>query len=839
MLYHTKTVRQVFTELDTSKNGLSTHEAEKRLATYGHNTIKVAKKPLWRRLIEPFMNVFMLVLFIAVGISLLYNEVADAMIIGVIIAISALIYYIGQFYAMHLQWLMQKHSIVTVKVFRDNKVVALDSHLLVPGDILMVSEGEKIPVDARVISTRSLRVDESQLTGETDPVDKQSDKISSSKAVYERTNMLFQGSSIVIGEAIVVVTATGNATEFGQLTSLNEGTESFSPIQERIEKLLSQIIGIVTILAAITFGLSLMRGTDFTESLHIITALLVSAMPESLPVVVSIILILGIRRMAARKVLIRNMTAIDTIGAINTIITGTSGLFTRNELSVQEIWQPEGNHAALFALLSKVVNQETYGAYDPLDTALTEYAARQHIKPQTQPALVSFPFSQSVAMSGTLWHYGSNFELILKGTPEHILARCDLTEGEREQAEAILHKLSTSGYRVIGLAHHYLKYSITDLSELKSADKLTFDGFVAVADVLHPEAKRSIAAAIKAGVSVRMITGDHFETAYHVGSELGIVTSRSQVLDGRHMSIMSDKELEKVIDSIHIFSRVTPEQRYRILALLKKYGVTAMTGDKANDTPALVNAHVGITLKSSTGSTKDVSDIILLDDNFKNIIGAIHESRTIFANIRRTLFYLLSTNAGEVLTIIGALAVGMINPLLPVQILWINIVTDTLLVIPLGLEPGEKSNMLTRPRNSNAPILSRFIINRMILIALSMAIVTLTAYAIYSSEYGHNYGSTIAFNTLVVMQWAAALCARGDNESLFSRIRIASGAFYVGLIIAITLQLLALFGPLGGLLHITTVAIGDLFTSSVIAFIVPVILTEIHKYIGRRYYQTI
>jgi Ca2+-transporting ATPase len=384
------------------------------------------------------------------------------------------------------------------------------------------------------------------------------------------------------------------------------------------------------------------------------------------------------------------------------------------------------------------------------------------------------------------------------------------------------------------VAHQRLKKPIESLEALKPRHALEFDGFVAVADILRPEAKKAIAAAISAGVTVRMITGDHFETAYHIGKQLGMVERRDQVFDSRRIGVMSDEELERVIDDIRVFSRVIPEHKYRILALLKKHNITAMTGDGVNDVPALANAHVGVAMGSGASIAKEAGDIILLDDNFKSIVDAMREGRTIFANIRRMLYYLLATNTGEVLTTLGALVVGMPVPLAPVQILWINLVTDTSMVIPLGLEPGERASMTAKPKRPDAPILGRFMISRMILVAITMATLTLGIYATYLESHSQEYARTIAFSALVVMQWASAFAARSDNESLFTHIRIFNGPFYVGLFIAVSLQMLALFGPLGGLLHVTPVSVHDLLATGIIAFIAPIALTEIHKYFGRR-----
>jgi Ca2+-transporting ATPase len=834
MLYYTKTTHATLSELATSENGLPISEANERLRIHGKNMIKVSGQPIWRKLIEPFASIFMLVLFLAVGISLFHNAILDAIIIGVIIATSAIIYYIQQFSTERILRALRKHEAQSVEVIRDNKTVYIDSSLLVPGDIISLTEGEKIPADARIVACNSLRVDESQLTGESEPIDKQIEALRGKKEVYEQSNMLFQGSFVVAGTAKAVLTTTGNDTEFGQLAALTKNGISKSPVQHKIDRLVTQIITVVAGIAVVAFGLSLYRGMDVGESLHFVIALSVSAVPESLPVAISIIIVLGMRRMAAKKALVRTMSAIETIGVITTIATDKTGTLTKNQLTVQAVWHPEDTATSFAKTISRGINHTSQKMHDPLDNALNVFAESKGVVQSKHIPMLSLPFDQEAAMSGNVWHNGDEYELYVKGAPEHVLARSELTENEHEQALIKLHKLTAEGYRVIAIAHRDLKKKpIKSFKDLGHKPTLTFDGFVAVADILRPEAKRAITAALNAGVTVRMITGDHFETAYQIGRQLGMVQSRDQVFDSRRMGVMSDEQLEAVIDNTRVFSRVIPEHKFRILTLLNKHNITAMTGDGVNDVPALTNAHVGVAMGSGASIAKDAGDIVLIDNNFKSIVDAMHEGRTIYANIRRMLFYLLSTNAGEVLTMLGSLAIGLPVPLAPVQILWVNLVTDTSMVIPLGLEPGEKTDMKRMPNPPNAPILGKFLISRMALVALSMAALTIGMYVMYSSLYGHEYGRTIAFSALVVMQWANAFNTRSDNESVIKRLRTFNGKFYAGLTIAVLLQGLVLFGPLGALLHVTPVAIGDLVLTGVIAFATTILLVEIHKWIGR------
>lgn len=837
MLYYTKTIEHTLEELGASENGLSAMEAEARLKKFGLNVIKIKGEPLWRKIIAPFANVFMAVLGVAIAVSLIEHSVLDAAIIGVIMAANATIYYVQRFSTERILRSLQEYRKQTVEAVRGKKITSVPSNELVPGDIIILNEGEKIPADARIIKASALRVDEAQLTGESEPISKQTHPLSEGKEVYERTNMLFQGSFVVSGEAVAVVVATGNHTEFGKLADLAGHVTVKSPVQHKIDKLLSQVIVAVLILAVFAFALSIMRGISVGESVRFIIALSVSAVPESLPVAISVVLVLAMRRMATKKALVRGMSAIETIGAITTIATDKTGTLTQNVLKVQDNWQPDWGSGKMAGVLALAINRRQEKTYDPLDKAFSSYVADQKIALPKGAPMTVYPFDAAVAMSGNLWHHGKEYELAVKGAPEAILSRSDITESEKEEAERILHKMTSEGFRVIAIAHRMLPKAPKKLHDLSAKDKLEFAGFVAVADALRPEAKKAIESALGAGVTVRMITGDHFETAFHIGRQLGMVTSRDQVFDSRRMHHMDDEELEEIVNQTLIFSRVIPENKYRILTILKKRHITAMTGDGVNDVPALSNADIGIAMGSGSHIAKDAGDIILLDDNFKSVIDAMHEGRTVAANVRRMIYYLLATNAGEVLTAISALIAGLPVPLAPVQILWVNLVTDSCLVIPLGLEPGREQNMKERPRSLKSPILSKFMVSRLIIVAVTMAVVALGSYVVFNNLHDHAYGRTIAFNALVVMQWASAFAARSDYKPSLMRLKVINFPFYIGLAVAISLQLLALFGPLGDLLHVTPVAIGDLVVTSAVAFVALFGVAEAHKFVGRHFFN--
>ncbi|WLD46685.1 cation-translocating P-type ATPase [Candidatus Nanosynbacter lyticus] len=832
MHFYQSSSDEVLRRLGSSSSGLSAAEVQRRQKRYGLNIIKVQSEPLWRIILEPFLDIFMLVLLIAAIISLWHGEAIDAIIIFVIAAISAVIFYIQRFSTDRVLRSLSRHDAQKVDVHRVNRTTRVDASQLVPGDVVSLAEGEKVPADIRLIRSTNLRVDEAQLTGESLPISKQTDALTGTKEMYEQTNMLFQGSFVVSGTSTGVVVATGNQTEFGNLAMLSKRESTQSPVQRKIDTLITRVIAAVSAIALVAFGLSLLRGMDVLESLRFVMALAVSAVPESLPIAISVVLVLGMRRMAAKKALVHQMRAIETIGVITTIATDKTGTLTKNKLTVQQTWTPDEATENIDRIIGLAVNRAHAKSHDPLDIALNEYARKQSASPRHAPVR-DLPFSQAHAMSATIWHHGRQFRLYVKGAPEAILAACRVSARTKKRAQQMLDEMTARGYRVIGLAMGELDEAIAGFDQL-GKQRLTFAGFVAVADVLRPEAPRAIRAALKAGVSVRMITGDHFETAYQIGRELGMVEDRDEVFDCRNMAKLSDDQLDAIVTKTKVFSRVIPEQKYRLLTILKKHHITAMTGDGVNDVPALTNAHVGVAMGSGSHIAKDAGDIILLNDNFKTIIDAMREGRTIIANIRRMLFYLLSTNTGELITMLGALLIGIKTPLEPVQILWVNLVTDTSMVIPLGLEPGEKQAMNRSPENPDAPILSHQMIWRMVIVAGTMSAIALAVYIFFEQRQGHAYAQTMAFIALVVSQWANAFNARSDDESLLKRLKVMNKSFYAGMSLSIVLQILVFFGPLGEILHIAHVALSDMIVISLISFIIPIVISEWHKYVARK-----
>lgn len=837
MLFYQQSTEDALNELSSSIEGLSTYQASQRLKQYGPNEITLKGESFWKKIIEPFANVFMGVLFLAVIISFWHHAIFDAVIILIIMLTSATIYYVQRFSTERILRSLQQKSTKEVEVLRNGVATSVEVLNLVPGDIVKLSEGDKVPADVRLLEATSLKADEAVLTGESVPVDKITEPLSGKKEVYDQANILFQGSFVVSGSATGVVIYTGNTTEFGRIAALTgKAPDSVtSPVQRKIDKLLSIIIAVIAAIAVVAFIVAVVRGMDITEALRFVIALSVSAVPEGLPVAISVILVLGMRRMAAKKALVRNMNAIETIGVITTIATDKTGTLTENVLSVQETWQPEWSDHHLPTVVHRTINHHSERTHDPLDVALISFTAAEEAVNLKGSSVAKLPFDQAFAMSGNVWNHRGKHELVVKGAPEQLMMRSHLTRAQMSEVTKAVVQLTSQGYRVIALATAPLDKPLETFQEMHPKLKLQFAGLVAVADTLRPSARRAIAAARQAGVSVRMITGDHFETAFAIGLKLGLVESRDQVFDSRLMIDMTDKQLAAKAHNARVFSRVTPENKFRILKVLKLKEVTAMTGDGVNDVPALANADVGVAMGGGSQIAKDAGDIILLNNDFASIVRAMREGRIIFSNIRRMLVYLLSTSTGEVLTTLGALFAGVPLPLVPIQILWVNLVTDTTMVIPLGLEPGEKSVMKRKPVKPDAPILGKYMISRIVMCAVIIALTALGLYAYYANLYGIAYGQTIVFVALVAIQWANAFNMRSTYDSLITRLKVRHGAFWAAFIFSVLLQGLALFGPLQEPLHVHPVAVGDVFIVTLIALAAAVIPVEIHKAFGRRF----
>lgn len=842
--YYNQSVKETLAELSVNPEaGLSDKEVLKRREKYGKNLLEVKETPLWKKILEPFIDIFMIILIVALILSAIQQDWIETVAIGAIIAADAVIYYIQRFSTERILKSLRAGTEQKIAVLRNGEEQAIESVELVPGDIVILREGDRIPADGRIINESGLLSEEAMLTGESEPIAKDARAISGVKKVYEQRNMVFSGAFVLTGTGRFVVTATGNDTEYGRIASLASSAEQSSPISEKINKLVFKIAIVVVILAALVLAVQLIDGIEILSALKFTLAMIVSAVPEGLPIAISIILALCAKRMARKQALIRELKAIESIGIVTTIASDKTGTLTENRLEVSEIWslgsQSEFRHHLAESVLletSVISDDNSFSAVDPLDTCILNYLRAENYAIDKLEPIKTYAFDQSLKLSGNLYR-GAKSELILgiKGAPETVIARSKLSRVEREKVEAKLLELAGNGYKVVAIASGKLKREINELTRLEKSDQFQFEGFIAIADAIRPEAAKAIRQNARMGVRTKMVTGDHASTAYAIGRELGLAKDISEVLDCSKLGNISDDDLADMVKATTVFARVTPEDKFRILAAIKRSEICAMTGDGVNDVPALVGAHVGIAMGDSPSVVQDAGDIVLLDNNFKNITEAIKESRTVLANIRRMLGYLLATNAGEALTMIGALLFFGDQMLTPIQILWVNLVTDSLLVIPLGLEPSEQKVLRAKPEHKDAPILSSTMVIRMIIIAIVMSMLTIGTYfiaklALHSSEQAN----TLAFTALVVMQWSNAISARGIYESAWKRIKTRHHSFLYALIVAILLQLAALFGPLAALVDTVAVPTLALAITVVVAFIVPLVVVEAHKKLSQK-----
>jgi Ca2+-transporting ATPase len=822
MIWYKENVEQLFVELKTSDKGLTKSETISRLKKYGYNTLDIIKDSIWQIIFEPFKSAFIVVLALAAIVSLVSHEPLDAIIIGAIILINSVIFYTQHYATARVLRSLKKHNTQQVTVLRDEQEIAISSTELVPGDIIIINEGERIPADARVIHTHNLQVDESSLTGESLQVQKHSSTLTSTKQIYEQDNMVFQGTYVIAGTAKALVVETGVNTEFSKIAKLASDNNTKSPVQEKINQLVTLLIKAVVIICSLVFVLALARGIPTGEAVRFVLSMAVSAAPEGLPVALTVIIVLGMRRMAKHKALVRSFKAIEDIGLVTTIATDKTGTLTKNHLSIADSWQL--NKESVLNIAPFTVNTESK-AKDTLDIAISEYSQ----KPTLHKVDKYFPFDLKVRMSGAF--IAKNAKIYIKGSPEHVISKSNLSTNEHHLAESKMHEMTSKGHRVIAFGEVSVNKPPDSLDKINNHIK--FIGFIAFADKLRPEAKDAIANAKLAGISVRMITGDHYETAFNIGKQIGLANHPNQVIQGTQLP-QNQQALAQAINTKTVFARILPEDKFKILKALKQNEITAMTGDGVNDVPALSNAHVGIAMGSGSDIARDAGGIVLLDDNFATIVKAISEGRKIFDNIRRMLFYLLSTSLGEVMTMLGALILGLPLPVAAIQILWINLVTDTAMVLPLGLEPEEDGHMKRPPRKPKDPLLNKILLTRMVLVALTMAVTTLfIVYTLSNQGQSTAYIQTVAFMSLISAQWVNAFNARSEYKSSFSRLNKMNYGLLVGLSFAIIAQYLVMFGPLKSVFNIVDIPLNVLIKSSSLTMLAVLIVSELHKLIVR------
>lgn len=883
-VWHTQSVEDVFRLLETDEHGLSGAEVLVRIKKYGENKLPDVKPDsIFRVFLRQFESPLIYVL-IAAGVAvLILGEAIDAGVIFAVLIINAIIGSVQEGRAQNTLASLQKFVETKATVLRDGREIIISDSEIVPGDILIVQEGERVPADARIISVRNLRADEASLTGESTPTRKSAETPTwEGLDVAERRNMLFKGTNISVGTGRAIVVETGMNTEIGVIAKEISAISTDVPLKIEIDHLARLIIYVTAVVALLLFIIGIISGKAPAEVFLTVVALSVSVIPEGLPIVLTIVLATGVWRMSKQNALVKKMQAVEALGQINILAVDKTGTLTKNEMVVQKIYTNrkffdvsgvgyesrgdvilEGvrvevaNHQELLIVgktSSVCANAHVFFneedkrwniSGDPTEAAMLVLSQKlgfhKDLLENESPVIAEMPFDYNLKYHAVLNKTGDTSTLSLSGAPEIVLDFCDTVWSDgnsitldtkmRQQIEDVMIGMSKEGLRVIALA------TLVGANGLPSAgdpSHATFVGFLGMHDALRIEAVSTILLATLAGVRTVMITGDHRITAHSVAVAAGIFHENDKILTGREIDLLSDVQLADAIGNVSVFARVTPEHKLRIIRAFKAAGNTiAMTGDGVNDAPSLTAADLGVSMGViGTEVAKSASDIVLLDDNMNSIISAIEEGRSIYKTIKRVILYLFSTGAGEVLTIAGAIIMGYMVPILPAQIIWLNFVTDGFLDVSLAMEPKEKGLLLEPRSKYSRRLVDRLMVTRIIIMASVMAIGTLYLFGDYA--YGDPTKAwTMSLTLLAVFQWLNALNCRSHKLSIF-QMNPFSNLYLIGaLTIVVLLQMFALYTSFGQkILHTTPLSLSEWSAIFLIASSI-IVAEEIRKFLYR------
>lgn len=883
--WHNQTIASVFSVFNSSEQGLGKDEALSRLKEYGLNKLPEAKTDGYVVIFfRQFQSPLIYILFFASLIVFAMKEFIDGGIILFVLFFNAAVGTIQEGKAQNTLLALKKFMETTATVVRNGKEIIVPDTEVVPGDIIVITEGDRIPADARIIISNNLKIDEASLTGESEPVDKTAEILKTPNLdIPEQKNMVFKGTHAVAGKGKAIVAATGLNTAIGKIAKEIEAIDTEIPLKKDIRDLSRLIIIAVGGISATLFSLGLALGKSFKEMFTVVVSLSVSIIPEGLPIVVTLVLAMGVWRMSKRNALVKRLQAVETLGQARVIAVDKTGTITKNELVIQKVYldgkffeiggigyEPKGdirlgegiidplNHPELlFAGKISAFCSDVRAAYDsesekwkvfgdPTEAALAVFAEKigfhKDDLEKESPKISEIPFDYAKKYHAIVHAVGNQAMLTVVGAPEAVLNLSSkkwkeetehrLSSEDKNNLESIFAKMSEDGFRVLALS---VKENVSKIVTHEDIKNLTFVGFVAMKDALRPEAKEAMQRAVSAGISVVMITGDHKLTAKAIAREAGIYHEGDQILTALDIDGISDAELAAKISKVSVFARVTPEHKLRIINAYRKRGeIVAMTGDGVNDAPSLVAADLGVSMgKIGTEVAKEASDIILLDDNFGSIISAVEEGRSIYKTIKKVILYLFSTSIGEVLTIAGALLIGYPLPVLAAQIIWLNLVTDGFLDVALAMEPKEEGLLRGNFERPKKYLIDKLMVWRMAAMALPMMVGTLFLFGNYF-ETDIVKAWTISLTTLAVFQWFNAWNCRHESKSIF-QMNPFSNKFLIGAtIITVLLQIFAVYNPfMQKILHTTSLTLSELALIVPIAFSI-VIIEEIRKFFYRR-----
>jgi calcium-translocating P-type ATPase len=898
---HQKTRTQLFKQFKTKEQGLSDKEVSLRLKQYGKNAIKAKKKtPLWLSFLEEFTDLMVIILILAAVIAGIAGEMTDASVILFIVVLNAIIGFVQKFKAEKALEALQRMLSPTAKVIRNGKVQQIQASQLVPGDIIVLGEGDSVPADARLLEENELKVDESALTGESVPVHKQTEAINKKMLhIDEHQNMIFMGTSITHGTGKALVIHTGMTTEFGEIANLTQTTKKDkSPLQKELNKI-GVFVGKITLVISgilVLTGLFL-QGESFVDSFLFATSVAVAAVPEGLPATITIALAIGVQRLAKNKAIVKKLSSVETLGSTTVICSDKTGTLTQNEMTVLQAYvsgqsieisgsgySPKGDwdndHSKDVETLCRAAtlcNNAKYGKDkrgrwdilgDPTEGALIVATAKTKTKPNAilkqYKRVHELPFDSVRKMMTTVDQHRTNKKKFahMKGAPDAVLDACThvmengkavkLTPTKRKAIEAQNNAMANKALRVLGVAHREIK-GMKKFSKTAVEQKMVFLGLMGMIDPPRPDVYNAVEMAHKAGIKTYVITGDYGPTALAIARDLGIVRSKKTlIVTGKELEKYSVKKLERLLrkkDQEIIFARVSPEHKLKIVRALKHNGeIVAMTGDGVNDAPALKRADIGVAMGiTGTDVSKEAADMILVDDSYGTIVNAIEEGRTIYDNLRKFVFYIFSCNIGELVTVFTAIILSIPAPLTAILILAVDLGTDVLPAIALGVDPTEPGIMERKPRSQKDHIMTKGFIVHFVYLGFLIGAVVVAMYFWMLNQYGWEWGqdlsgdslvylkaSTSAFALLVIIQMVNAFNSRSLQHSIF-KLGVFTNRWLVAAI-GISLVTVYAFVELpffNNVLHTTSLT-GTEWGYLVAASFIVLIAEESRKFVGQR-----
>ena len=867
MKYYNEDIEEVYQNLNTSENGLTNEEVKIRINQYGLNILEEGKKKTKLSIfLKQFQNL-MIILLLVVGIlSLIYALVGDGDYLDPIVIlgctfVNILMGYFQESKAEDAIEKLRQYTKTKVTVKRDGHQLEVDSRYLVVGDILVLEAGDKIPADARVIDAMFAKVDESILTGESDYVSKNDEIIMGKKNIHEMSNMIFAGTSLVTGKIVAVVTNTGMSTEMGKIAnSLNKNEEPITPLQVKVKKISTFISILAIFLVAFVLIFGIIKDYDVLSLIMLSISMIVASVPESLPIAITATLSIGVSAMARKKAVVRNMAAIETLGATEIICSDKTGTITTNQMEVIRLFVNYKDYLANdfdfknYDVLANIVglcnnavldeHKKYYG--DAVEVAGANFLKKLEIDKEKlevkSPRIMEIPFDSERKLMSSINQDGQEVYLYVKGSMDAILKRSSsilidgkvrkITNEDKQVLDAKEKEYSNKALKVLAFAYKRIdKHIQADEDYQKEENNLTFVGLIGFKDPAHMDVKAAIKTCKEAYIDVYMITGDNIETGVAIAKEVGIIDSDNKGIELTSFEDITDKEMGELVKNYRVFARVTPEQKYQIIESLKREGkVVAMTGDGVNDAPAMKLASVAVGMgKNGTDVTKNVADILLLDDSFSTIVTAVDEGRRIYDNVISNVLYNLSSNFTEIVIIIIGMFLAQ-NIILPLHVLYIDLVADTVPSIMLAFERASKNNMKRKPNGLNKPIFTPYFISFLITSVIVEAGISMIVYALFVSE-SIELAQTLALLSIVINEFIFAYNCRSLKEQIKDRGFFSNKYLNMGIAILLVVQLLVFLTPVGQIFSLTSISIGEfifvivmnIFSFAIIELLKPVL----------------